>query len=154
MATPTQTQETPVRAQVVVEAPIERAFAVFTDGIGTWFPAEYNMLAVEIAERVFEPRVGGHVFDRGIDGTECHWGRVMAYEPPKRVVISWNINPNWQIEADRAIGVRRPLATKTHKNTGLPFVFSVLLCGLESPHSEFHRLIRAEPRLAGRFEMP
>ena len=102
MATPTQTQETPVRAQVVVEAPIERAFAVFTDGIGTWFPAEYNMLAVEIAERVFEPRVGGHVFDRGIDGTECHWGRVMAYEPPKRVVISWNINPNWQIETDPA----------------------------------------------------
>ena len=102
MATPTQTHETPVRAQVVVEAPIERAFAVFTDGIGTWFPAEYNMLAVEIAERVFEPRVGGHVFDRGIDGTECHWGRVMAYEPPKRVVISWNINPNWQIETDPA----------------------------------------------------
>jgi uncharacterized protein YndB with AHSA1/START domain len=98
----TQAQETTVRAQVVVEAPIEQAFTVFTEGIGTWFPPEYNLLAVEIAERVFEPRVGGHVYDRGIDGTECHWGRVLAYEPPKRVVISWDISPQWQIETDPA----------------------------------------------------
>jgi uncharacterized protein YndB with AHSA1/START domain len=49
---------------------------------------------------VFEPRVGGRVFDRGVDGSECHWARVLAYEPPERVVISWDINPQWQIEAD------------------------------------------------------
>ena len=102
MTTPAQTQERVIRAQVVVEAPIERAFAFFTDGIGSWFPPEYNLLGVEIAERVFEPRVGGHVYDRGIDGTQCHWGRVLAYEPPKRVVIGWGINPNWQIETDPA----------------------------------------------------
>src|SRR5262245_63129860 len=84
-----ETEKTSVRAQVVVEAPIERAFQVFTEGIGSWFPPEYNILAVQIAERVFEPRVGGHVYDRGIDGSECHWARVLAYEPPKRVVISW-----------------------------------------------------------------
>jgi uncharacterized protein YndB with AHSA1/START domain len=93
-------QETSVRAQVVVEAPIEHAFSVFTEGIGTWFPREYNLLSVAIAERVFEPRVGGRVYDRGVDGSECHWGRVLAYEPPQRVVISWNINPQWQIETD------------------------------------------------------
>src|SRR5262245_48506254 len=56
MTTPAQTHETTVRAQVVVDAPIERAFAVFTDGIGSWFPPEYNLIGVEIAERVFEPR--------------------------------------------------------------------------------------------------
>jgi uncharacterized protein YndB with AHSA1/START domain len=96
----TQATETSVRATMVVEAPIERAFSVFTEGIGSWFPSEYNLLDVDIAERVFEPRVGGHVYDRGTDGSECHWGRVLAYEPPNRVVISWDISPQWQIEAD------------------------------------------------------
>jgi uncharacterized protein YndB with AHSA1/START domain len=93
-------QETTVRAQVVVQAPMDHAFRVFTEGIGSWFPREYNLLPVEIAERVFEPRVGGHVYDRGVDGSECHWGRVLEYEPPRRVLISWDINPRWQIETD------------------------------------------------------
>jgi uncharacterized protein YndB with AHSA1/START domain len=98
----TQASDTSVRTSTVVEAPIEQAFSVFTDGIGTWFPSEYNLLDVEIAERVFEPRVGGRVFDRGTDGSECHWARVLAYEPPDRVVISWDISPQWQIEPDPA----------------------------------------------------
>jgi uncharacterized protein YndB with AHSA1/START domain len=97
-----QAEETSVRVQIVVEAPIAQAFAVFTEGIGSWFPPEYNMLPVKIAERVFEPRVGGRVYDRGVDGSECHWAHVLVYEPPNRVVISWNINPRWQIETDSA----------------------------------------------------
>src|SRR5262245_14701128 len=97
-----EVQHTSVQVQVVVEAPIDRTFTVFTEGIGTWFPPDYNLLAVPLAERVFEPRVGGHVFDRGVDGSECHWGRVLAYERPRRVVISWDINPHWQIETDLA----------------------------------------------------
>jgi uncharacterized protein YndB with AHSA1/START domain len=96
----TQAQATSVRAQVVVETPIEQAFEVFTDGIGSWWPPEYNLLEVEIAERIFEPRAGGQVYDRGVDGSECHWARVLAYEPPNRVVISWDISPHWQIETD------------------------------------------------------
>ena len=95
-------QEAAVRAQVIVEAPVARAFAVFTEGIGTWFPPEYNLLAVPIAERVFEPHVGGRVYDRGVDGSQCQWGRVLVYEPPQRVVISWDISPRWQIETDLA----------------------------------------------------
>jgi uncharacterized protein YndB with AHSA1/START domain len=98
----TQAAETSVRQTIVVDAPIEQAFSVFTDGIGTWFPSEYNLLEVAIAERVFEPRVGGRVYDRGTDGSECHWGRVLAYEPPTRVVFSWDISPHWQIETDPA----------------------------------------------------
>ncbi len=96
----TQAADTSVRASIVVEAPLERAFSVFTDDIGTWFPREYNLLDVDIAERVFEPRAGGRVYDRGVDGSECHWARVLAYEPPQRVVISWDISPRWQIETD------------------------------------------------------
>jgi uncharacterized protein YndB with AHSA1/START domain len=96
----TQIAETSVRTEVVVEAPIERAFSVFTEDFGSFKPPEHNLLGVEIAETVFEPRAGGHLYDRGVDGSECRWARVLAYEPPNRVVISWDISPQWQIETD------------------------------------------------------
>jgi uncharacterized protein YndB with AHSA1/START domain len=86
--------------QIVVAAPVERAFRVFTEQFDRIKPREHNMLGVPIAETVFEPRVGGHVYDRGVDGSECRWARVLAYEPPHRVVISWDISPRWQIETD------------------------------------------------------
>ena len=96
----TQAQDTAVRAEVVVNAPLERAFSVFTEGFGSFKPPEHNLLAVEIAETVFEPRVGGYLYDRGMDGSECRWARVLAYEPPNRVVLSWDISPRWQLETD------------------------------------------------------
>jgi len=97
----TQAQDTAVRAAIVVDAPLERAFSVFTEDFGSFKPPEHNLLAVEIAETVFEPREGGHLYDRGVDGSECRWARVLAYEPPNRVVISWDISPQWQLETDR-----------------------------------------------------
>lgn len=96
----TQASDTSVRNSIVVEAPIERAFSVFTDGFGSFKPREHNLLQVEIAETVFESHVGGHIYDRGVDGSECRWARVLACEPPHRVVFSWDINPQWQIETD------------------------------------------------------
>lgn len=96
----TQTAETVVRHSIVVDAPIERAFRVFTENFDRIKPREHNMLNVEIAETIFEPRVGGHIYDRGIDGSECRWSRVLAYDPPSRVVFSWDISPRWQLEAD------------------------------------------------------
>ena len=96
----TQTSETSVRTAIEVQAPVERAFAVFTEGIGSWWPSEHHILKAELAEMVFEPRVGGHVYDRGVDGSECHWARVLVYEPPHRVTISWDINASWEIETD------------------------------------------------------
>ena len=74
---------------MVVNAPIEQALSVFTAGFDRFKPREHNMLDTEIAVTVFEPRVGGHIVDRGVDGTECRWARVLAYEPPGRVVFSW-----------------------------------------------------------------
>jgi uncharacterized protein YndB with AHSA1/START domain len=96
----TQAQEAAVRTEIVVDAPIERAFRVFTEEFGSFKPPEHNLLGAEIAETVFEPRVGGHLYDRGVDGSECRWARVLAYEPPNRVVFSWDISPQWQLEAD------------------------------------------------------
>jgi uncharacterized protein YndB with AHSA1/START domain len=96
----TQASDTSVRSSIVVDAPIERAFSVFTDGFGRFKPPEHNMLQVEIAETVFETHVGGNIYDRGVDGSECRWARVLAYEPPDRVVFSWDISPQWEIETD------------------------------------------------------
>ena len=96
----TQAQATSVRSEIVVDAPIERAFAVFTEQFDRIKPREHNMLGVDIAETVFEPRVGGSIYDRGVDGSECRWARVLAYEPPERVVFSWDIGPTWQIESN------------------------------------------------------
>ena len=98
----TQAEPTAIHAQIVVEAPIERAFRVFTEEFDRIKPREHNMLGVEIAETVFEPREGGRVFDRGVDGSEFGWARVLAFEPPDRVVISWDLNPQFQIESDPA----------------------------------------------------
>lgn len=89
-----------VKQSIVVEAPIERAFKVFTEGFGRFKPPEHNLLSVPIAETVFEPHVGGHIIDRGTDGSECRWARVLAYDPPNRVLMSWDISPMWQIETD------------------------------------------------------
>jgi uncharacterized protein YndB with AHSA1/START domain len=98
----TQATETSVRTSIVVEAPIERAFTVFTRDFGRFKPREHNLLAAEIAETVFEPHVGGHLYDRGVDGSECRWARVLAFDPPERVVISWDISPQWQLETELA----------------------------------------------------
>jgi uncharacterized protein YndB with AHSA1/START domain len=92
--------DTSVRASIVVEAPIDRAFSVFTDGIGSWWDPKQHILEAELAEMVFEPRVGGYVYDRGVDGSVCRWARVLAYEPPTRVVFSWDIDTRWQLQTD------------------------------------------------------
>lgn len=96
----TRTASAAVRKQIVVQAPLDKAFAVFTERFGDIKPPDHNLLAVPIAETVFEPRVGGHIYDRGTDGSECRWARVLAFDPPHRVVFSWDIGPTWQLETE------------------------------------------------------
>jgi uncharacterized protein YndB with AHSA1/START domain len=96
----THAQATSIRTEIVVEAPIERAFQVFVEQFDRIKPREHNMLGTDIAETVFEPRAGGHIYDRGVDGSECRWARVLAYDPPERVVFTWDISPRWQLEPD------------------------------------------------------
>jgi uncharacterized protein YndB with AHSA1/START domain len=97
----TQAADVVVRRQIVVHAPIDKAFSAFTERFGDFKPPEHNLLGVPIAETVFDPQVGGHITDRGADGSECRWATVRAYEPPTRVVFSWDISPQWQIETDQ-----------------------------------------------------
>jgi uncharacterized protein YndB with AHSA1/START domain len=96
----TQLQDTSVSTAVEVDVPVERAFRVFTEGIGTWWNPSHHIIQAPLAEMVFEPFAGGHIIDRAVDGSECRWARVLAYEPPHRVVFSWDITTSWEIETD------------------------------------------------------
>jgi uncharacterized protein YndB with AHSA1/START domain len=91
-----------VRKAVTVPVSQGTAFAVFTERIGDFKPPEHNLLSVPIAETVLEPHEGGAIIDRGVDGSECRWARILAFEPPSRLVFSWDIGPTWQIESDPA----------------------------------------------------
>jgi uncharacterized protein YndB with AHSA1/START domain len=96
----TSTTDTTVTRSIVVNAPIEDAFRAFTEWFGDFKPREHNLMSSPIAETVFETEVGGHIYDRAEDGSECHWARILAYDPPDRVVFSWDIGPTWQVETD------------------------------------------------------
>ena len=96
----TQATQTSVSESIVVNAPIERAFSTFTDDIGSWWPPDHHVIEAPLAGMVFEPRVGGHVYDRGVDGSECRWARVLAYEPPTRLVFTWDLSTQWKVEPD------------------------------------------------------
>jgi uncharacterized protein YndB with AHSA1/START domain len=96
------TDDAVVRRQIVVDTSIDGAFAAFVERFGDFKPPEHNLLGAEITETRFEPWVGGHIYDRATDGSECRWARVLVYEPPDRVVFSWDISPQWQLEADES----------------------------------------------------
>jgi len=115
----THTDATTIRQDIVVDAPLERAFRVFVEQFDRIKPRDHNLLAAPIAETVFEPRAGGHIYDRGEDGSECRWARVLAYEPPDRLRFSWDIGPRWQVEADpgRASEVEVRFVAETPERT-------------------------------------
>ncbi len=94
------TEPTTVTASIEVDAPQRHAFEVFTRDFGAFKPPDHNLLTVPIAETVVETHVGGHIIDRGTDGSECRWARVLTYEPYDRFVFSWDISPRWQVETD------------------------------------------------------
>lgn len=93
---------TSVSTSVEVDASIARAFHVFTAEIETWWDHDKHILEAPLAQMVFEPFVGGNIIDRGTDGSECRWARVLAYEPPHRVCFSWDLNTQWQVETNPA----------------------------------------------------
>ncbi len=85
---------------ITVSAPIDRAFRIFTESLDTWWPREYHIGRTDMAEAILEAREGGRWYERGVDGSECDWGRILAWEPPHRLVVTWQINGEWQYDPD------------------------------------------------------
>ena len=98
----TQATEQEVRREVTVAAPPERAFAVFAERFDAWWPRSHRIGEAEMAEAIMEPRTGGRWYERGVDGSECDWGEVLAYEPPHRLMLSWHLNGEWAYDPDPA----------------------------------------------------
>ena len=84
-----------------VEVPIEKAFQVFTQRMGAWWPASHHIAPTPFQEVVVEPRAGGRWFERDAKGSECEWGRVLTYEPPKRLVLAWHLQPDFKFHPDK-----------------------------------------------------
>lgn len=91
-----------VRKAVTVAATPQRAFQVFTEQFGSWWPKEYSIGAVEMADFILEPEVGGRWYEVGADGTECDIGRVAAYEPPNRLALAWHLDGVWSYDPEPA----------------------------------------------------
>ena len=89
-----------IRGTVTVAVPVEQAFRVFTDSFDSWWPPQYHIGGADMARAVLEPREGGRWYERGVDGSECDWGRVLVWEPPHRLVVTWQINGQWQYDPD------------------------------------------------------
>jgi uncharacterized protein YndB with AHSA1/START domain len=116
----------PVLRTVTVKALPERAFEAFTANIGQWWPKEHHTIGAQPAVAlVIEPRVGGRWFERSADGVETQWGKVLAWDPPGRVLLTWQINANWTYDVDFvtelelsfvAQGDRTTLVTLEHRN--------------------------------------
>ena len=89
----------PVRKEIVVEASQARAFRVFTEDLGVWWPLATHHIGEKAAETaIIEPRAGGRWFERAADGTECPWGKVLVWDPPGRIVLSWEIGANFKYD--------------------------------------------------------
>lgn len=91
-----------VRRTIRVNAPIEKAFQVFTERMGSWWPATHHIAPEAFTEIVVEPRAGGRWFERDAKGRECDWGRVLTWEKPHRVVFSWHLQTDWKFDPDPA----------------------------------------------------
>jgi uncharacterized protein YndB with AHSA1/START domain len=91
-----------LQGNIVVQASIEKAFRGFTASIDRWWPREYHIGQSEMAETILEQRQGGRWFEKGVDGSECTWGQVLVWEPPTKLVVTWQINGMWQYDADPA----------------------------------------------------
>jgi uncharacterized protein YndB with AHSA1/START domain len=96
-----QTTIPAVRREITVDVPRERAFAVFTEEIATWWPRDSHNVGELPAEAVLEPREGGRIYSRAIaTGAESDWGRVTGWEPPARLAFAWLFTSQWQLEGD------------------------------------------------------
>jgi uncharacterized protein YndB with AHSA1/START domain len=94
--------ETAVRKSVTVQASVDKAFRVFTEGLDTWWPRTHHIGKSPMTKGVIEGVAGGRCYSEQADGTECDWGKILVWEPPHRFVMAWQVTHTWGYEADLA----------------------------------------------------
>ena len=90
--------EAVVKKSIVVNAPIEHAFKVFTERLDLWWPKEHHIGKADLERAIMEPKAGGRFYEKGVDGSECEWGTVLAFTPPSRVTLAWHLDPSWSYD--------------------------------------------------------
>ena len=90
----------PVRKSISVAAAPEVAFRLFTEGFDRWWPRSHSIGAAPLKTAVLEPKVGGRWYGLLEDGSEADWGAVLAWEPPRRVLLAWRIGADWKYQPD------------------------------------------------------
>jgi uncharacterized protein YndB with AHSA1/START domain len=96
------TTDVPVRKSITVQASVERAFQVYTEGFDSWWPRSHHLGDAPLEQAVIEPRVNGRCYGRSVDGTICPWATILVWEPPRRFVMAWQITPDWKYQPDLA----------------------------------------------------
>jgi len=119
---------TSVSKTVIVNAPIEHAFEVFTQRFDSWWPRTHKIGKADLQTAVIEGREGGRWYECDVDGSECDWGRVLAYAPPSRIALSWHLTAGFRYEPDpaRASRVDVSFHAETASRTRVELVHSQL----------------------------
>lgn len=90
----------PVRRTFSVKAAPDRAFQVFTARMGRWWPASHHIGEGDLSEVTVEPRVGGRWYETTSTGATCEWGRVLVWDPPRELVLAWQLSADWTYDPD------------------------------------------------------
>jgi uncharacterized protein YndB with AHSA1/START domain len=107
--------------EIIVEAPQERAFRVFTERLDTWWPREHHIGKADMKNAVLECKPGGRWFEQGVDGSECEWGKVLVWEPPSRLVLAWSISAAWVYDPQLVTEVEVRFNSEGPKRTRVEF---------------------------------
>jgi uncharacterized protein YndB with AHSA1/START domain len=111
----------PIRKSLVVPADMPRAFTAFAAHIGSWWPRAHSISSVPRADVIIEPQVGGRWYERGTDGSECEWGKVLVWEPPARLVLAWQIDARFRYDPTLITEVELRFTALTADQTQVDF---------------------------------
>lgn len=107
----------PVRKRIEVDANIARAFDVFTQRIMSWWPPSHTITKTQLTDMGIEPFVGGRWYQTGSDGLRCDMGHVLAWEPPHRVLLAWQLDPDWKFDSTLVTEVEIKFIAETERRT-------------------------------------
>ena len=127
-----------IRKHLIVEAPAERAYRVFAENMGVWWPREHHIGKAPLQECIIEPRVDGRWYEVDEDGSQCDWGKVLTWDPPRRLVLAWQLNEEFKYDPTLITEVEVSFTVLGPKRTRVDF-----------EHRNLERFGEAAERLRG-----